>query len=77
MDVGNFLRAGDALPVGFRAAFAEGYLAAGGSLPTGWLELSRLVDLISQMEFLNRPEERPRVFAETLEVVRETLRVLG
>ncbi|MEX1040118.1 MAG: aminoglycoside phosphotransferase family protein [Pirellulaceae bacterium] len=76
VDVGNFLRAGDALPVGFRDAFAEGYLAAGGSLPADWLELSRLVDLISQMEFLNRLEERPRVFAETLEVVRETLQVL-
>jgi aminoglycoside phosphotransferase (APT) family kinase protein len=77
VDVGNFLRAGEALPVGFREAFARGYCAAGASLPAEWLELSRLVDLVSQLEFLNRPEERPRVFAETLEVVRETLRVLA
>jgi len=76
VDVGTFLRAGGALPVGFRDAFADGYLAAGGKLPTDWLELSRLVDLISQIEFLNRPEERPRVFAESLDVIRETLRIL-
>lgn len=77
VDVGNFLRAGEALPPGFREAFVEGYTAAGGILPDQWLKLSRLIDLASQMDFLNRPEERPRVFAETTDVIRETLRVLG
>ncbi|MEO8185522.1 MAG: phosphotransferase, partial [Deltaproteobacteria bacterium] len=77
IDVGLFLRAGDALPEGFRAAFAGQYRAAGGELPEHWLPLSRLVDVLSQVTFLDGPSERPRVFAETTEVVRETLRMLA
>jgi hypothetical protein len=46
-------------------------------LPSDWLRLSRLVDLVSQMTFLNDPLDRPRVIAETTGVVRETLRMLG
>ncbi len=77
VDVGNFLRAGTSLPVGFRDAFFEGYRDSGGTLPADWLQLSRLIDLASQMDFLNRPEERPQVFSETIEVVRETLGILA
>ncbi len=73
VDVGNFLRAGSALPPGFCQAFARGYRVGGGRLPNEWRKLSRLIDLTSQVEFLNRPVERPNVFAETLAVVRETL----
>jgi aminoglycoside phosphotransferase (APT) family kinase protein len=77
IDVGLFLRAGAALPEGFRAAFAASYRAAGGELPEHWLPLSRLVDVLSQVTFLDAPEERPRVFAESTEVVKETLRMLA
>ncbi|NUP08812.1 MAG: aminoglycoside phosphotransferase family protein [Polyangiaceae bacterium] len=77
VDVGLFLRAGDALPVGFRDAFVGGYREAGGELPEEWLRLSRLVDLLSQMTFLNDPRDRPRVVAETIKVVEETVRVLA
>jgi aminoglycoside phosphotransferase (APT) family kinase protein len=76
-DVGLFLRAGEALPSGFREAFAAGYQQAGGELPDQWLPLSRLVDILSQVTFLDDPEERPRRFAESIEVVKETLRMLG
>jgi aminoglycoside phosphotransferase (APT) family kinase protein len=76
IDVGLFLRAGEALPAGFRDAFAAGYRDAGGSLPSEWLRLSRLVDLVSQVSFLNDPRDRPRVFAETTGVVEETVRML-
>lgn len=76
VDVGLFLRAGAALPSGFRAAFAAGYQAAGGELPADWLRLSRLVDLVSQMTFLQDPRDRPHVIAETTRVVEETLRLL-
>ena len=76
IDVGLFLRAGEALPVGFRDAFAQGYRDAGGELPSEWLRLSRLVDLISQMTFLSEPRDRPRVLAETINVVAETVRIL-
>jgi aminoglycoside phosphotransferase (APT) family kinase protein len=76
IDVGLFLRAGDALPTGFRDAFAAGYRAAGGELPSEWLRLSRLVDLLSQITFLGDPRDRPRVVAETTAVVEETVRML-
>ena len=77
IDVGLFLRAGAALPTGFRDAFAFGYREAGGELPSEWLRLSRLVDLISQLTFLSDPGEHPRVFAETTAVVKETLHILS
>jgi len=76
IDVGLFLRAGEALPAGFREAFVAGYRAAGGELPDDWLPLSRLIDVLSQLTFLNDARERPRVFAETTEVVKETIGVL-
>ena len=77
VDVGLFLRAGEALPAGFRDAFAGGYRDAGGQLPSEWLRLSRLVDLVSQVTFLNDPRDRPRVIAETTNIVEETVRMLG
>jgi aminoglycoside phosphotransferase (APT) family kinase protein len=76
IDVGLFLRAGAALPPGFRDAFAAGYRSAGGELPSDWLHLSRLVDLVSQVTFLSDPRDRPRLFAETTHVVEETVRML-
>ncbi len=77
VDVGLFLRAGEALPPGFRDAFASRYRQAGGELPPDWLPLSRLVDLLSQMTFLDDPRDRPRVISETTEVVKATLRMLS
>ncbi len=77
IDVGLFLRAGEALPAGFREAFVAGYREGGGELPDDWLPLSRLVDVLSQVTFLNDERERPRVFAETTEVVKETISVLA
>lgn len=77
IDVGLFLRAGEALPAGFREAFIAGYRDGGGELPDDWLPLSRLIDVLSQVTFLNDPRERPRVFAETTEVVKETISVLS
>jgi Ser/Thr protein kinase RdoA (MazF antagonist) len=76
IDVGLFLRAGEGLPPGFRDAFVAGYRRAGGHLPADWLPLSRLIDLLSQVTFLNDPHDRPRRIAETLNVVEETVRML-
>jgi hypothetical protein len=77
IDVGLFLRAGLALPDGFLEAFASCYQDAGGELPVDWLPLSRLVGLMSQMTFLDDSRDRPRVFAETIAVVKETLQMLS
>jgi len=76
VDVGLFLRAGEALPAGFREAFATGYRIVGRDLPSEWLRLSRLLDVVSQITFLNDPRDRPRVVAETTKVVEETVRML-
>lgn len=77
IDVGLFLRAGQALPPGFRTAFASCYQEAGGSLPIDWLPLSRLVDVMSQVTFLDDARDRPVVFAETTMVVKETIQMLS
>lgn len=77
IDVGIFLRAGERLPPGFHDAFVSCYREAGGELPADWLPLSRLVDAVSQVIFLDGPDERPRVFAESKEVVKETIRILS
>jgi aminoglycoside phosphotransferase (APT) family kinase protein len=77
VDIGLFLRAGAALPHGFREAFASAYAEAGGQLPTDWLPLSRLIDVLSQVTFLDGPRDRPRVFAECTQVVEETVRMLA
>jgi len=77
IDVGLFLRAGRDLPPGFREAFADGYGGAGGKLPAHWLPLSRLLDLVSQITFLDGPAERPRVWAETTRVVEESIEILS
>lgn len=76
IDVAIFLRAGERLPGGFREAFLSAYRDAGGELPSDWLPLSRLVDVVSQLTFLDDARNRPRVFAETIDVLKETLRVL-
>jgi aminoglycoside phosphotransferase (APT) family kinase protein len=77
VDVGIFLRAGSALPDGFCDAFAAAYRGAGGELPLDWLALSRLIDVVSMLTFLEDSRERPRVFAECVEVLKETLRMLA
>jgi Ser/Thr protein kinase RdoA (MazF antagonist) len=77
IDVGLFLRAGKALPIGFREAFEAGYRDVGGELPLEWLRLSRLLDLLSQVTFLNDPQDRPRRIAETIAVVDETVSMLA
>ena len=76
IDFGLFLRRGAALPRGYKEAFADGYRRAGGELPAEWFALSRLLDLISQCTFLNEEVARPRIIAESIEVLTETLDLL-
>lgn len=54
-DFGNLLRpplGGDA---GFIAGVLDGYRAAGKDLPDGWLEASRMADLLSWVDFVSQP----------------------
>lgn len=72
-DFGNLLRAplGD-LP-GFEAAVAEGYAAAGGSLPADWRRLARIADLTSWADFLARPEAGEALIADARRVIAATI----
>ncbi len=77
VDIGLFLRAGNALPPGFREAFQTGYQRGGGWLPDNWVALARLVDVMSQVTFLNDVRNRPHVFAESISVLKETIETFG
>ena len=52
IDFATFLRAEEARPAGFGDAFAAAYLAAGGTLPSEWRRLTRLVDLLNLVQLL-------------------------
>jgi len=53
----------------FRAAFARGCRAAGGTLPRDWWRLARLLDTTRLVATLDEPRELPAVFAECRELV--------
>lgn len=73
-DFGNILRPplGD-LP-GVAAAIATGYREAGGRLPDDWQALSRLVDLLSWADFLNRPVADAALVADARAMIVRALR---
>jgi len=52
IDFATFLRDEEARPAGFGDAFASAYLAAGGTLPSDWRRLTRLVDLLNLIQLL-------------------------
>jgi len=60
----------DALQVGFET----GYREAGGWLPDDWRRLSRIVDLMNLVGFLNASGDRPRLYTDVLAHIDETLR---
>ncbi len=71
IDFATFVRDETARPTGFVDAFAAAYLAAGGTLPTDWRGLTRLVDLLNLMQLLAWADDRAagelrRLVAETV-----------
>ncbi|MGO9674484.1 MAG: phosphotransferase family protein [Methylocella sp.] len=60
-DFGNLLRPPLGDDDGFMAGVIAGYRAAGKALPEGWLEASRLADLLSWVDFVSQPVCRPEV----------------
>lgn len=61
-DIANMLRPRDYQSPDFDKGFIEAYVDANGPLPANWQSLSRLIDLMSQMEMLSTIEERPNLF---------------
>ncbi len=60
MSVGQLFRHHEQLPDGFEERFARGC----GELPRNWRELGQAIDLLSFLDFLNRPASGPTVIAE-------------
>jgi aminoglycoside phosphotransferase (APT) family kinase protein len=55
--------------------FSEGYLAGGGTLPQGWRDLARAVDLMALCELLTRPVLPESIVTELAELIAATTTV--
>lgn len=73
IDLGHMLRAPWGDNRDFVAGLAEGYAAAGGALPSEWIAAAKLLDLLAWLDFLDRPGERPRLFADARAAIADTL----
>ncbi len=60
-DFGNLLRPPLGDDAGFIPGVLEGYRAAGKDLPDGWLDASRMADLLSWVDFVSQPVSGPAV----------------
>jgi aminoglycoside phosphotransferase (APT) family kinase protein len=72
-DLGNLMRPPLGERPGFGAAVASGYRSAGGFLPDDWQQRARVADLLSWVDFLNRPKAGPVLIADAKRVIRETI----
>jgi aminoglycoside phosphotransferase (APT) family kinase protein len=73
-DVGHLFRYPRRYSPAFRAAFARGYRAAGGTLPRDWWRLSRLLDATNLVATLDEARELPGVFPACREVIASLVR---
>jgi aminoglycoside phosphotransferase (APT) family kinase protein len=75
MDLGNLLRDEAIYPLAFVRGFLDGYQRIAGPLPVNWRRQSRYIDLLSHLEFLSSPEDRPETHRRAISRIEETLRV--
>jgi hypothetical protein len=68
-DVGSLFRYPRRYGPAFRAAFADGYRSAGGSLPADWWAAARLLDATRLVALLAAPRELPTVFADCRDLI--------
>ncbi len=72
-DIANMLRHRPYQPPEFDEAFIAAYEAKAGALPPNWQSLSRILDLMAQIEMLNAPEDRPGIFKWAIEHIKDTI----
>lgn len=72
-DLGNLLRPPLGHMGGFEQAVYTGYISAGGRLPERWRMMSRLIDLLSLADFLNRPHTNAAFIEDARAMIIETL----
>ncbi len=73
-DIANMLRHRPYQPPEFGEAFVAAYEATAGALPTHWQSLSRILDLMAQIEMLDAPGDRPGAFKWAIERIEDTMR---
>ncbi len=73
IDLGHLLRAPQGKIPGFAEALAQGYRDGGGILPDRWQAATRMLDLLAWLDFLGRPDDHPRLFADARQVIEETM----
>lgn len=72
-DIANMLRPRSYQPPEFNEAFIAAYEAKAGVLPSNWQSLSRILDLMAQIEMLDAPEDRPGIFKWAIERIEDTI----
>jgi aminoglycoside phosphotransferase (APT) family kinase protein len=72
LDVAIMMRHRDDFPAGFEEGFEEGH----GALPDDWRELSRIIDLMNLVGFLNAPGERPKLYGHVTRRVASTIELI-
>lgn len=72
VDIGNFLRFEDELPLDLVQGFTEGYQAS-ESLQKDWRKMACLLDLASMCSFLITEEERPNAFRTAISIIQKTI----
>lgn len=73
MSVGQLFRHESTLPSGFEAAFADGVTGAGIYLPPDWRRLGQIIDLLSLLDFLSRPDSGEQLIEDVRALIRRTL----
>jgi aminoglycoside phosphotransferase (APT) family kinase protein len=74
-DLGNLMRPPLGERPGFGEAVAAGYRSARGFLPDDWQRRARVADLLSWVDFLNRPKAGPVLVADATRVIWGTVSV--
>lgn len=72
LDVAIMMRHRDTFPADFITGFEAGH----GDLPDDWRELSRIIDLMNLVGFLNAAGDRPALFEHVRRRVRRTIELL-
>lgn len=72
-DIANMLRHRAYQPPEFDEAFVAAYEEKAAALPDHWQSLSRILDLMAQIEMLDAPEDRPGIFKWAIERIEDTI----
>jgi aminoglycoside phosphotransferase (APT) family kinase protein len=72
-DLGIMLRDSQRLPPIFAERLMAGFADHGGEMPTQWLRIARMLDLINLCDFLVRPDPDSRTVADVTALIEQTV----